>query len=216
MKRRFAVLLVLIPALALASSTFNIFNPGPSGPVKSNGTYKLVAEVASDIYTLFGCSGSASQFLNGAGGCTTPAGSGTTLVASVPTNETFSNTTVVSDANLTFTGLVNGMYGWHCYITYTVGSPQTGLVGVTSTGTIVSNSYSVLPLQSGSAPMVAPNFGTTSTLAGTTTNSAFELDGRVTFTTTSGNAITLQFATSLAASPLTIGAASWCTMNKVA
>lgn len=76
MKTLRALLLALIPAIALASSTFNIFNPGPSGLIKSNGTATLQAATTTDYTTLFGCGGSSTKFLNGAGGCTVPAGGG--------------------------------------------------------------------------------------------------------------------------------------------
>lgn len=59
------------PALSLA--------PSFTGVAYSSGT-ALAAATAANIYGVFGCSGSSSTFLNGAGGCTTPAGSGGSVI----------------------------------------------------------------------------------------------------------------------------------------
>ena len=56
---------------------------------KSNGTAFGTAAfiptpTAASIYALFGCAGVATTFLNGAGGCTTPAGAGTVTSFAAP------------------------------------------------------------------------------------------------------------------------------------
>lgn len=64
------------PAVTLTTSI--------TGPLKG-GSGALLASAASDIYSLFTCSGSATTFLNGAGGCTTPSGGGSLSPVGTPT-----------------------------------------------------------------------------------------------------------------------------------
>jgi hypothetical protein len=54
-----------------------------TGVLKGNGT-AISAAAAADIYGPFGCSGVATTFLNGAGGCTTPAGGGNVSNSGTP------------------------------------------------------------------------------------------------------------------------------------
>lgn len=54
---------------ALAQVPFSVFYPGPSGPVKSNGTYALQSEVSADIIGLWTGTCNATTFLKGAGAC---------------------------------------------------------------------------------------------------------------------------------------------------
>lgn len=90
MKRWPQLFLLLAMPLAALAATYTIFNPGPAGPVKSNGSYSLAAESASDVASLFGCSASSSLYLNGGGGCTLPTASysGTLTVTGCTTSPT--------------------------------------------------------------------------------------------------------------------------------
>ena len=83
------VLAALIATAALADP-FSIFSPGPSGPVKSNGTYALQSEVAADIIGLWSGTCDVSHFLAGNGTCLTAitsltSGAGITLTPSTIT-----------------------------------------------------------------------------------------------------------------------------------
>lgn len=119
------VLFALLPLFAEAQTkTFTIFSPGPSGPVKSNGTYALQQEFASDIAGLWsGCSTPTTMFLRADGACqlftsgtvtSLTGGTGITLTPNpITTSGTISLATPVSVANGgtgvgTITGLLLG------------------------------------------------------------------------------------------------------------
>lgn len=67
----FLVGVILAMSLAVLAQTnvFNIFSPGPSGPVKSNGTFALQQEFASDIVGLWSGCGVSTPFMGYAGTC---------------------------------------------------------------------------------------------------------------------------------------------------
>lgn len=69
MKLFAGLLASMVASAALAQVPFSIFYPGPSGPVKSNGTYALQAEVSADIIGLWTGTCNATTFLKGAGAC---------------------------------------------------------------------------------------------------------------------------------------------------
>lgn len=76
---------ILLAALLFASGSAEAQLLTKFGPVNgilvgsSTSNPQTAAAVASNIYGLFGCSGG-TQFLNGAGGCTSPAGTGVSSV----------------------------------------------------------------------------------------------------------------------------------------
>lgn len=86
---KFLTSLLLLLAASVAEAgplAFTIFYPGPSGPVKSNGTYALQPETSSDIIGLWtGCSGVLVLQANGqcgAGGSPPPISIGKQLASS--------------------------------------------------------------------------------------------------------------------------------------
>lgn len=83
MKKLIPFLLLALCGVAHAQSTFPYFSPGPSGPVKSNGTFSLQAETSSDITGLWTGTCNSTTFLRADGTCQTAGGSGSGTVSSV-------------------------------------------------------------------------------------------------------------------------------------
>lgn len=104
MKKLLAALLFSLLAVPGWSQTyFNIFGPANGVQYNTGATPFNTAATALQLASPFGCGGSSSLFLNGAGGCTVPAGTGVSSVT-VP-------------APLTATGCTGGS----CAITWTTG-----------------------------------------------------------------------------------------------
>lgn len=78
MKKLLVGLLLSLAAVPSWGQTFfTIFGPAAGIQKNTGATPFNTTAVATDVYGLFGCSGSSTSFLNGAGGCTTPTGTTT-------------------------------------------------------------------------------------------------------------------------------------------
>ena len=81
-----------------------------TGPIKGNGTSAFTAAAASDIVGLFSGTCNASSYLNGAGGCSSPAGAGTvtSVAMSVPSWLTVSGSPITGSGTLAVAGATLG------------------------------------------------------------------------------------------------------------
>lgn len=125
MKIRLVALLAALLSTVASAQVYNIFSPGPSGAVKSNGTYALQAELSPDIIALWTGTCSASTWLGGSGVCANP-------VAGANTQIQFNNSGVFgASANYTFNSATNfvGLNGYESWVDQV--APATPGSGVT-------------------------------------------------------------------------------------
>jgi hypothetical protein len=143
------------PALTLSTSV--------TGVLYGNGT-GLTAATAAQIYAPFGCSGSATTFLNGAGGCTTPSGGGNVSTSGSPAQYQLasfaSGTTVLGIAPSATAGEALASNGSSAQPSFAPSLP-----GVTSVNSTIIPSAATL-LVSGGA-LGTPASGTATNLTGT-------------------------------------------------
>lgn len=94
--RIFAGLLASLLAMVAQAQVYSIFSPGPSGPVKSNGSYALQSEVAADIIGLWSGTCSASTFLSGSGACANPVAGSTNQIQYNSGSNTFAASSLLT------------------------------------------------------------------------------------------------------------------------
>lgn len=171
-------------AISLSGTSLPVTNGGSgattlTGVLKGNGTAAFTAAAATDVYGLFGCAGSATTFLNGAGGCTTPSGGGNVSNVATPSNLQIAQwTSATTIQGLATTGTGNAVLA----TSPTLVTPTIGAATATTVNGVT------IPAVTGVADIL--NQAQTFTAAKTFTNSDLILLGSSTgFTTfTSANA----------------------------
>lgn len=127
-----------------------------TGLVKGNGVSPFTNALATDVSNLFGCGGNPNLYQNGAGGCTSPSGSGTLTPTGSPAT---GNLAVWSGP----TTLTNGNLSGDCTTSATLVVTCTSLNGqaVTLAGSFgTSGAFSVVFTFTGATNVTVPTSGT--------------------------------------------------------
>jgi Chaperone of endosialidase len=161
--KKLSLLLLALPTLVLAQSTFNLYGPAAGIQKNTGSTYLDTAAASSDVIALWTGTCSSSTFLRGDGACAT-AGSGTvtsvafadgstspiyTITGSpVTTSGTLTETLSTESANTLFAGPTTGSAAQPTFRTLVAADFPSATVPLTSIAQIANNT--VLGNNSGS------------------------------------------------------------------